>query len=346
MTFDPNALGIKTNNIFGLPFTVDEAKLVIIPVPWEVTVSSSAGTARGPQAIFDASFQVDLYDPLVPNAWKIGLAMEEISKEWLDQSNALRPDVEKYLEFLSEGGDLSTSTKLAEVPKKVNLASSKLNSWVKARCLEHLQQKKIPVLVGGDHSTPLGLIEALAERHDSFGILQIDAHADLRDAYEGFTFSHASIMYNALKLSQIKKLVQVGVRDYCEDEVELIKRSENRVETFFDRDIKRGIFGGESWNKICQRIINCLPQKVYLSFDIDGLDPKLCPHTGTPVAGGFELEEVLYLIEELVLSGREIISFDINEVGFDKASNWDGNVGARALYRLANLCAKSKGVAG
>lgn len=185
-------------------------------------------------------------------------------------------------------------------------------------------------------------MHALAEKHAEYGILQIDAHADLRNAYEGFTYSHASIMFNALKLPQVKKLVQVGIRDLCQGEAELVDQSNGRITTFYDYKIKNKLYEGNSWQKQCKKIIAQLPQKVYISFDIDGLDPKLCPATGTPVPGGFEFEEAVYLIKTLVQSGREIIGFDLCEVA-PGDSEWNGNVGARLLYKLCNWMAVSQG---
>ena len=173
--------------------------------------------------------------------------------------------------------------------------------------------------------------------------MQIDAHADLRDAYEGFEFSHASIMFNALKIKQIKKLVQAGIRDYCEAEVDVIRRSKNRVVTFFDRDIKRDLYRGKTVASVHQTIVKHLPKKVYISFDIDGLDPVLCPHTGTPVPGGFQFEEALHLVQQVAESGRTIIGFDINEVS-PREDEWDANVGARLLFRMVNIMAKSQRV--
>ena len=213
---------------------------------------------------------------------------------------------------------------------------------MKEKALGYFDKNKIVALLGGDHSTPLGLMQAVAERNDSFAILHIDAHADLRDAYEGFDYSHASIMFNALKIPQVSKLVQVGIRDYCQAEYDVIQNSKGRVVTFFDRDIKNKQYEGATWVTICNEIIAQLPDDIYLSFDIDGLDPKLCPSTGTPVAGGFEFEQVLFLIEKLVAANKRIIAFDLNEVtpGGDE---WDANVGARLLYRIANMAAKSNG---
>lgn len=338
--FDPNSIGDTNNNIYGLPFSTDEADVVVIPVPWEVTVSYSSGTAKGPQAIYDASYQVDLYDPYIKDAWKIGIAMEPVSKKLRSKSNVLRKKAEKYIAMYEAGNDPSSNKAMKLISSEINKACRSMNEWVKEKALQYIDNKKIVALLGGDHSTPLGLMQALAERHSSFAILQIDAHADLRDAYEGFEFSHASIMFNAIKIPQVSKLVQVGIRDYCEAEAKLEKTSNGRIKTFYDRDIKTRQYEGASWADICTGIINELPQKIYLSFDIDGLDPKLCPHTGTPVAGGFEFEQVLFLFQKIIESGKQIIAFDINEVtpGRDE---WDANVGARLLYRIAGLAAKS-----
>lgn len=336
--FDPNSVGDINANMFGLPFTTSEAETVIIPVPWEVTVSYGGGTINGPEQIFDASFQVDLYDPIVPDAWKMGIAMDELNEELKEQSETFRPIAEVIIDRQANGEDASA---LLEEVEEVNDACREMNAWVKKRSLHFLSQGKTVGLIGGDHSTPLGMIEALGEQVGDFAVLQIDAHADLRVGYEGFEFSHASIMYNALKYHSVQKLVQVGIRDYCQAELDIINNSNGRVKTFFDRDIKQQQYKGKSWDTICKEIIAELPQNIYLSFDIDGLDPKLCPGTGTPVAGGFETDQVLYLLEQVVASGKKFIAFDLNEVGGE--DEWNANVASRLLYRIANLVAHSQG---
>jgi agmatinase len=345
--FNPNDIGNTNAGMYGLPFTQDECEIQIIPVPWEVTVSYRGGTAEGPSAILEASYQVDLYDPIVPNAWKMGIFFDDIEEKISFKSYTLREKAEEYINLLSEGETIQSNPALQETIDEVNAECRVMNGWVKKRCLHFLNQNKTVGLLGGDHSTPLGMMQALAEKFGDFGILQIDAHADLRNAYEGFEFSHASIMFNALKIKEVKKLVQVGIRDYCDEELQLINNSNQRVVTFFDRDIKHQQFIGETWNEICDKIIANLPDKIYLSFDIDGLDPKLCPHTGTPVAGGFEAEQVLFLLEKVVKAGKKIIAFDLNEVapGPD-GDEWDANVAARLLYRIANLAAHSNGKKG
>jgi agmatinase len=339
--FNPNDIGNSNNGIFGLPFTTQEAELVIIPFPWEVTVSYKPGTAEGPLAILQASRQIDLFEPKFKDAWKLGIAMDDYSQEWKLRSDELREKAAECIEALAQGVT-ATSADILSIQANITAETKLFNAWVKERCLHFLNQNKMVVGLGGDHSTPLGFMEALTEKHSSFAILQIDAHCDLRAAYEGFEFSHASIMYNALKNPGISKLVQVGIRDYCEEEIEFIENSKGRVKTFFDRDMKHAAYSGKSIKQIQQEIISELPDKVYLSFDIDGLDPKLCPNTGTPVAGGLEFEEALYLIEQVVASGKKIIGFDLNEVGCGN-DEWDANVGGRLLYRICNLMAHSNG---
>ncbi|MFM8960365.1 MAG: arginase family protein, partial [Bacteroidota bacterium] len=174
-----------------------------------------------------------------------------------------------------------------------------------------------------------------------FGILQIDAHMDLREAYEGFRYSHASIMFNALQIPSLTSLVQVGIRDYCPAEKELAQE-DDRIRSWFDHDLQAANFRGQHWNNLCVDIIKDLPDKVYVSFDIDGLEPFNCPGTGTPVPGGLAYAQAIHLLETLYHSGREIIGFDLCEVAPSKGDReWNANVGARILYKLCNLCLAS-----
>ncbi|MCC9135204.1 agmatinase family protein [Pontibacter silvestris] len=339
--FDPNGVGDVSGGLFGLPFNVDEAEVVIVPVPWEVTVSYSAGTAQGPRAVKDASPQLDLFDPNIKDAWKLGLAMEEIPYVWENASEELRKKAEEYITWLEAGSPEHDKAKFESLATEVTTKGEELLQWLKQKALTLMEKGKLVGVLGGDHSTPLGLMHALAEKHEEYGILQVDAHADLRNAYEGFEYSHASIMYNALKLPQVKKLVQVGIRDLAESEAEMADQSNGRITVFYDAVLKENMYEGDSWKKQCKKIIAQLPQKVYISFDIDGLDPKLCPATGTPVPGGLEFEQAVYLIKQLVKSGREIVGFDLCEVA-PGDSEWNGNVGARMLYKLCNWMAVSQ----
>ena len=340
-TFDPNSIGNPNNNIFGLPFSEEDARLVILPIPWEVTVSYNAGTARAADHIFRASLQVDLFDAEIKDAWKEGFYMRPPDRKILTKSDYLRKEAELYLNYISQGDEVSANRFMCKTLKDINEGSLFLNDWVYQQTKDLLDKGKLVGLLGGDHSTPLGFFKAIAEKFPEFGILQIDAHMDMRKAYEGFNYSHASIMYNALQeIPELKKLVQVGIRDYCEEELDYMKDSQNRAVTFFDRDIKERQYEGDTWKTIVDEIVEELPQHVFISFDIDGLNPKLCPHTGTPVQGGFEAEQVFYLFKKVAASGRRIIAFDLNEVGVSH-DEWDENVGARVLYRLCNLLVAS-----
>ncbi len=341
--FDPNSIGISSNNIFGLPTTPENAKLVIIPVPWEVTVSYRNGTSKAPEKIAEASYQVDLCDLDAMDYWKEGYYMPEPDKEIVKKNDFLRHCAELIISNLSEGNATIDNQQLNRKLQEINKGGLELKEMIRQQAHNWYAQGKLVALLGGDHSTPLGLMMAAGEQYGEFGILQIDAHADLREAYEGFTYSHASVMFNALKeIPQLSKLVQVGIRDFCDEEYDLIT-SHPKIKTFFDKDIKERQYEGETWKSICDDIVNELPQQVYLSFDIDGLDPKLCKNTGTPVQGGFEAEQIQYLFKKVIESGRRIIAFDLNEVscGEDSQDAIDASVGARILYKMCNLFMKS-----
>jgi agmatinase len=335
--FNPNSVGNPNNNIFGLPTTEEEARLVILPVPWEVTVSYNAGTARVADHIFNASLQVDLFDDEAQGAWQQGFYMRPVEKKILMKSDFLRKEAELYINYISGGEELVENKFMCKTLREINEGSTFLNNWVYEQTTDLLNQGKLVALLGGDHSTPLGYFKAIADKHEDFGILQIDAHMDLRNAYEGFNYSHASIMYNALnEIKNISKLVQVGIRDFCEEEFNYMAQSSGRVVTYFDKSIKERQYEGETWRSIVNDIVAQLPQKVFISFDIDGLKPNLCPHTGTPVQGGFEVQEIYYLFKKVIESGRKLIGFDLNEVGVSR-DEWDENVGARILFKLCSL---------
>ncbi len=341
INYDPNSVSNPNNNIFGLPTSEDTARLVIVPVPWEVTVSYGSGTARAPEAMLKASFQIDLFDPEMPAAWKEGFFMRPTDKKILMKSDYLRKEAELYIDYISKGEEVSANQFMCKTLKEVNEGGGYLNEWVYEQTKALLNKDKLVCILGGDHSTPLGFMKAIGEKHGEFGILQIDAHCDLRDTYEGFNYSHASIMYNALKeIPELARLVQVGVRDYSQVEWEYISNSNFKVITYFDKEIKNRQFEGDTWKNIAEEIVSKLPQKVYISFDIDGLDRKLCPHTGTPVPGGFEMEETFYIFRKIIESGRQIVGFDLSEVGISD-TDWNSNVGARVLFKLCNLLVTS-----
>lgn len=336
--YNPNATGNTSNNIFSLPFTPASARVVFIPMPWDVTVSNFEGTSAGPRKVFESSFQIDLFDPFVPDAWQQGMAMEEIDPALVSLNQQLRKKTSHYISFLERGGDPGGQEEMQEIIREVNKASEALSLELELKSLMYLEQDKIPVVIGGEHSVPLGLIRALARKRPGFGILQIDAHADLRNAYQGFQQSHASIMNNAIQTEGVDRLVQVGIREICPEEVLAISRNPSRIRTYFDRDIHNRLFEGESWREICLEIVDKLPDEVYVSLDVDGLDPALCPGTGTPLPGGLSFNQAVYLLETIVTQGKKIIGADLVETG---PGEMDGIVSSRLLFRLAGVIIKS-----
>jgi agmatinase len=338
---DPDAAPPADAGLFGLPTTPDEAKLVIIPVPWDATTSYRAGTSRGPAAIRTASHQLDLYDRDLGEPWRAGIAMLDIPEQ-IERMNAdARRDAEN---IIAVGGRIGDDKELAAALVRVNDAGTRLNEHVYREVDRALRSGKLVGLLGGDHSVPFGAIQRMAQSHGDFGVLHIDAHSDLREAYEGFTWSHASIFHNVLfNVPEVSRLVQVGIRDFAKREVDLVAASGGRVIVHYDAELAERGFAGESWKQICDSIVSKLPQHVYLSFDIDGLDPKLCPSTGTPVPGGLSFQEAMYLVKRVVENGRTIIGFDLNEVVPGEGDDeWDANVGARVLYKLCGWTLRSQ----
>ncbi len=332
-SFDINGPGLE-GRLFGLPFDTENAKVVIVPVPWEATVTYGSGTAGAPTAILKASRQVDFFMRDIPDAWQLGVAMQGVPMNIKNESDRVRS---LTAHARNNAAPPSDPTVMAA---KVNEASESLNIFVKRTTEQLLDAGKVVGILGGDHSTPLGFLRALGQRHDKFGILQIDAHADLRKAYEGFIYSHGSIMFNALKIPSMHKLIQVGIRDLCDEEFRLMAQNKARIKTFFDEDIQNAM-ARTTRDALCEQMIRDLPEKVYISFDIDGLDPKLCPHTGTPVPGGLDFYLATALIRAVVKSKRRIIGFDLCEVAPGSDDDWDANVGSRILWHLSTWAAVS-----
>ena len=331
-TFNPDNPGIANGNYFGLPHSVDKAEIVLIPVPWDVTTSYRPGTHKGPEAMIDASLQIDLFDSIVPRAWEVKIGTVPTNPAIEKKNRAARKYAERVISHLEKGEDIE---KVKDILAKVNRASQELNETVYALCKEHIERGRITGVVGGDHSVPFGNIKAVSETLEDFGILHIDAHADLRHAYEGFNYSHASIMYNTLKeIPSVSQLTQVAVRDLSQGEANLID-SDPRIRCFTDHEMRKNIFDGKTWRQQCEDIVATLPKDVYISFDIDGLSPELCPNTGTPVPGGLSFREADYLLYLLAISNRNIVGFDLCEVTPSQTDEWDANVGARMLFKLA-----------
>lgn len=337
--FDPNGVGVDNGNYFSMPFQPEEAALVLLSAPWDVTVSYGAGTAYAPDAIIGASTQLDFYDAIAPEAWRQGIATAPVDYSILELSQKLRVDARRVIEHL-EGGGSTTDDYVIRKIRRVNEGSFELNRNIREQAEQWFEAGKLVGLVGGDHSTPYGLIRALGKYHDRFAILHIDAHCDLRPRYEGFEFSHASIMYNVLHdVQQVERIVQVGIRDFSQEEKNLAEKS-GRIIQFDDQRLLEAEYSGRTWDEECREIIATLPEKVYVSFDIDGLDLCYCPHTGTPVPGGLRFNQAVRLLQ-LLGAERRIIGFDVVEVCPHESDHIDASVGARILWKLCGQTLRS-----
>ncbi|MBY0314256.1 MAG: agmatinase family protein [Bdellovibrionales bacterium] len=340
MEFNPNATGVKDAGIFSLPFTYKNSQLILLPVPWEVTTSYGNGTSYGPKSIYECSSQIDLTHLDAGPVYKRGMFWEDSQHDaWLKLNDEYKPQAIRVKESLERGEELSPELKKSVIG--INKASDMIHEQVYQASKKILADGKILGTVGGDHSSPLGAIRATSEKHhQEMTVIHIDAHADLRDAYQGYKHSHASIMRNVMEDDLApQKLIQLGIRDFCQEELDYIQNNPQKVKTYFDRDLNRMMAQGKNWHQVCEDILKNIPtEKIYFSVDIDGFNPTLCPNTGTPVPGGLEFFHMTELIYFLLQKRKKLVGFDLCEVTPDSPTDldcWDGNVGSRVLY---NLC--------
>ncbi|MBC8316816.1 MAG: agmatinase [Desulfobulbaceae bacterium] len=244
------------------PSGQQDALFHVIPAPYEKTVSYKSGTALGPQAILEASCQLELFDGKNIPA---------------DQGIYTSP----FIDCTGDAEDV-----LPRIRKEV------------ANCLS---VNKIPVILGGEHTVTGAAVEALQECHNSFGVIQFDAHADLRDTYQGTPYSHACVMKRIHDRNI--PIFQIGTRSYSYEEH--LFRKKNSIPYLDAEDIfKSGVEG------FCLPVD--FPDKVFITFDIDGLDPALMPATGTPVPGGLTWYQTQWLIEK-IMNSRICVGFDVVE---------------------------------
>jgi agmatinase len=327
--------------LFGANTSVEAADVVVLGVPWEPTVSYGRGTSAAPAAICAASHQLDTFDAFLGDEFDEKVAMAPLRADWIALNEQATRDARQVI---AAGERMTPSLEARRAA--VNRASERLNRELEEDVRRLLAAGKSVGVFGGDHSCPFGAMRGQLARHGPLGVLHFDAHFDLREAYEGFTHSHASIMWNLLHgCDGVEALVPVGVRDYSAAEASLAA-ARPEIVPFYARELARARFEGRAWREICGEIVAALPERVYVSFDIDGLDPQLCPHTGTPVPGGLAFAEAIHVLESVVTSGRRIIGFDLVEVAPDlerPGDEWDLNVGARLLHKLCVLTWMGRG---
>jgi agmatinase len=318
--------------LFGNPLSFEDSQLVIIPAPWEPTTSYKGGTSNAPGLIRQASHQMDYFHEVYKLAYPKGIYYKELNPEIEPLHTEALKICENIQAQLTSPKGVPASFK--EDLKTANALSEKFNSIIYSESQQILKAKKTPALFGGDHSCPYGLMQALSEHYEDWSILHIDAHFDLRIAYQGFEHSHASIIYNATQLKNPPaKIAHIGIRDFSESEYNYAL--EHKHYSWTDKVLKRKEFDGEAWSKTCEEILKPLSKNLYISFDIDGMDPQYCPQTGTPVPGGLTYNQATQLIEKASKSFN-IIGFDLVEVATQPGDyeSWDINVGTRMLFEL------------
>lgn len=336
--FDPEAAAAPDAGIFGLASGRRDAGVVLVPVPFDATTSYRPGTARGPAAILEASRQIDLFDGQTGRAYEAGIHMLAADPAILAASVQAR---RLAAPLIARGGATDSAADVAALGE-IDALCGDVHRSVYTEVAAILAAGQIPGVVGGDHSVALGGIRAVVEAFPDVGVLQVDAHADLRERYEGFAHSHASIMDNVLGETACERLVQVGIRDFSASERRR-GTEDPRIVQHLELAWRERLARGETYWSLCREVAAALPRRVHVSFDIDGLDPALCPGTGTPVPGGLSFAECCLLLQCLVAEGRQIVGFDLTEVAPGaEGGEWDGNVGARVLYKLCGFALLSR----
>lgn len=317
-----------------------DADVVIVSAPWSVTSDFGRGATYTPDAIIDTSLGRELYDVVSGSSIKGRVATAEIDYHIQESSEQLGRDAERIIR--SNGGKEAlvvdyVSRKIANVNEGFDRMHTSIYKQVK-----HWTSKgKRVAVVGGDHSVAFGAVKALSEECGKLGVLFIDAHADYAQN-DIFKYSHRSIARDIVEqISGVEKLVQVGVRDIDESEAEAIVAN-NKVDIYFAEKVAQRRFEGTSWSELCREFVAKLPQNVYISLDIDALKIEFCNNTNAPIPGGMTFDEVVYMVNCVVESGRKIVGFDISEVVTSLDSRMDAIVGARLLAKLSMAMLRSK----
>lgn len=274
------------------PASKEDAQFHVIPAPFEESVSYGTGTAKAPEAILDASQQLELFDGISSDAIESGIYTAPAIE------NCGTPE-----------------TVLKSISNKVEST---------------LKMNKIPVVLGGEHTVTLGAVDALLAQGVKFGVVQFDAHADLRETYEGSPYSHACVMKRIF--DRKVPFYQVGVRALCKEEYEFRK-----AEGIPHLDA-REIYGPEKKPFV---IPDSIPQKVFVTIDIDGLDPSVVSATGTPVPGGIQWYDMLAFLQTIVAE-REVVGFDCVELAPQKGNIASTFAATQLIYNFMGMIARER----
>ncbi|MCS6999442.1 MAG: agmatinase [Bacteroidota bacterium] len=285
-------------NFLGLApeHSSEKALIAIQPIPYERTTSYGKGTKDGPREILRASHYVEFYD-------------DEFDRE------------------LCQEVGIAT---LEPLPLK-KLSVVEALALIEARTRAILANHSFCVALGGEHTITAPLIRVYAEKYPNLSILQFDAHADLRNEYEGSPYSHACVMARVAEFISPQRITQVGIRALCREEAEFIRS--NKVNTFFASGLRRGVYGTE-W---IDQVVQTLTEDVYITFDIDVLDPSIMPATGTPEPEGLSYSECIAVVRRLVERGHRIVGIDVVELAPIKKLHHANLTAARLVYKLLNV---------
>jgi agmatinase len=318
----------------------DSSSLVLLPVPFAATSRGRSSDAYA--GIRCQWLRLPDWEAELGRVNEPGVCLREPDQEIVRWDEEARAKAELVVSLGDGATDLRERE---EAVALVNDRCSRVNTHVYERSKALLDAGKIVGVIGGDHGAAYGLIRAVSEKWHGLGVLHVDAHAGLRERHQGFEWSHASIMHNVMtRLPGVARVVQVAVRDICEAELTFIRQSP-KLTTNFDATLARERAGGTPWLMQAERMVARLPQNVFISLGVDGLDPTLCPNTGTPVPGGLSFNDAALLVSVVAQSGRRIVGFDLNEVApGPEGDEWDGNVAARLLYRLIGWTFASQGL--
>ena len=318
-----------------------DAPIVLVSAPWAVTSAAGQGAVYTPDAIIDASTHLSLYDVVSNTSIDGKVATAEVDYDLQESSLQLGGDAAKVVAHIEDGGAL-TGDYFARKVVRINLGFRDMHRSVGKRVFRFASKGKIVGVVGGDHSVAFGAVRSISSVYPQMGVLFIDAHSDLRPSGKIFDYSHLSVARNIVdEIPAVSKLVQVGVRDMSREEMDFAQ-NHPKVTMFCHEKLTAERFSGRSWGEVYDDVVAQLPDKVYISFDIDALSPECCPHTKRPVAGGMTFDEAVCLINRVAESGREIVGFDLTEIVPVMESGVDAAVGARMLVKLcaAALCSK------
>jgi agmatinase len=267
----------------GYQYPLEKAKAVVAQVPYDSTTSYKPGTREGPHAIITASRHLETYD--------IELGAEVAEKIGIHTLDEMEPCVDSPKETVNRVEDLIE---------------------------EIISKKKFPVMFGGEHTISIGAVRALKRKYQNLSILQIDAHADLRDKFEGSMYSHACVMRRIRE--EVDKAVQVGIRSASSKEMDFIE--------------KEGIENSVQWGDSIDRssALRELTENVYITIDLDGFDPSIMPAVGTPEPGGLNWPEVMNLLHS-VCERKNVVGFDIVELSPIPGSNSSEFLAAKLAYK-------------